>query len=572
MLSSNPKERIESLNWLINNFHLISDKEKVCEDIHRLTMDTDIDVRWSSTVFINSCFSNIPDKNKALEDLHRLVGDKDVSVRWGAAYTIISIFSQIPDKNKFWKDMITLTADENDIMQGGAASSLGSIFMYTPNKLKAWNDLHNLVFHKDLQVRIGIAYSLGKAFPFVPNKYETSKDLQVLMHDYFCDVRTFAADSIGSIFSHIPDKKCVWQELIKLKEDEENDVRIFTNHSLGRICVFKASKAKTDQEYKKELNNAITFFEQASISSRFINPSKLCLPFYRSFYTIIFSEEKQAQKEIKKYLTEAKNVVVKSRYEKLLFKVIENLAYVLREIQNFERMDLNAKKDKLNFCRIYCEQSADLLSYTEKTSPYATELIRKGLPIFNRKLKYLLEEIQEKAETSCRESQGTDKEGIACAVSWEVHKWEICSQEEMTWNVENLIFSLESSIPRVPANQHIFDRIQQIREQKDIPKQYGMVSVLIPLIPKLCMEQKIDSMEKKLNDIIIHFSESHTDLTISLGVDFYGNGIKVTKTIPLQNFSDNEKGEMEEKIQGTKGIKLSSLSATLVSKIKGHLF
>ena len=142
----------------------------------------------------------------------------------------------------------------------------------------------------------------------------------------------------------------------------------------------------------------------------------------------------------------------------------------------------------------------------------------------------------------------------------------------MTWNVENLIFALESSIPRVPANQHIFDRIQQIREQKDIPKQYGMVSTLIPLIPNLCMEQKIDSMEKKLDDIIVHFSESHTDLTISLGADFYGNGMKVTKTIPLHKFSDNEKGEIEGKIQGNEGIKLSSLPATLVKKIKDHLF
>ena len=116
----------------------------------------------------------------------------------------------------------------------------------------------------------------------------------------------------------------------------------------------------------------------------------------------------------------------------------------------------------------------------------------------------------------------------------------------MTWNVENLIFALESSIPRVPANRHIFDRIQQIREQKDIPKQYGMVSTLIPFIPNLCMEQKIDSMEKKLDDIIVHFSESHTDLTISLGADFYGNRMKVTKTIPLHKLSDNGKGRLEE--------------------------
>ncbi|AKB78187.1 phosphorylase [Methanosarcina horonobensis HB-1 = JCM 15518] len=396
--------------------------------------------------------------------------------------------------------------------------------------------------------------------------------MQILTHDYFCDVRIFAAYSIGSIFPYIPDKKCAWQELIKLKENEENEVRSSTTHSLGRICIFKASQAETDKEYEKELKNAITFFEQASINSRFINPSKFCLPFYRSFYTIIFNEEKQTQNEIEKYLAEAKNVIVKSHNEKLLLKAVENLANVLKQVQNFERMDLNAKKDKLNFCRIYCEQTAELLNYTEKVSPYTTELIRKGLPIFNRKLKPLFEEIQEKAKIVCRESEGTPTQEIACAISREVQKWEIGSQEEMTWYVENLVFALESSIPKVPENQHIFDRIQQIREQKDIPKQYGMVSTLIPLIPKLCMEQKIDSMEKKLDELIVHFSESHTDLTISLGADFYGNGIKVTKTIPLQKFSDKEKGEIEGKIQGNEGIKLSSLSTTLIKKIKDNLF
>jgi hypothetical protein len=256
----------------------------------------------------------------------------------------------------------------------------------------------------------------------------------------------------------------------------------------------------------------------------------------------------------------------------LLFEAVENLAEALKEVQNLENLDLETKKGELDFYRKYCEQASELMRNTEETAPSATKVMKIGSLILDRKLKSFLEEIQEKAKTACRESKGTDAEEIARAVSREVQRWEIGSQEEMTWNVENLIFALESSIPKVPANQHILDRIQQIREQKDIPKQYGMVSVLIPLIPKLCMEQKIDSMEKKLEDIIIYFSESHTDLTISFGVDFYGNGMKVTKTIPLQKFSDNEKEEMEEKVKDNNGIRLSSLSSTLVNKIKGRLF
>jgi hypothetical protein len=57
----------------------------------------------------------------------------------------------------------------------------------------------------------------------------------------------------------------------------------------------------------------------------------------------------------------------------------------------------------------------------------------------------------------------------------EITKWEISNQEKMTFFVENLIFTLESNIPRVSENEFIFDRIQQVREQKDLVKQYGIV-------------------------------------------------------------------------------------------------
>ena len=377
---------------------------------------------------------------------------------------------------------------------------------------------------------------------------------------------------LGTSFQYVPDKEKAWEDLHRLTSDKSSYARNNAYHSLGRISIYKASQSGSEEAYLEELKKAIEFFEKPAKGPTGDNSSRFCFPFYRSFYTIISAKKQKAENEVVKYLSEAKNAIDGSENKKLLFETVEHLANALKEVHNLENMDLEAKKGELNFYRKYCEQAAELMKNTEESAPSATLLIRKGLPILDGKLKSLLEEIQEKAKAACRESKGTDTEEIACAVSREVQKWEIGSQEEMTWNVENLIFALESSVPRVPANQHIFDRIQQIREQKDIPKQYGMVSTLIPMIPKLCMEQKIDSMEKKLDDIIIHLSKSHTDLTISLGADFYGNGMKVTKTIPLQKFSDNEKGEIEGKIQGNEGIKLSSLSTTLVKKIKDHLF
>ena len=562
------------LKQLKNNFSSLSDKDQACLDLHRLTNDENNGVRWWTAKVLSCVFQHKVNNEGAWNDLHKLITDQDYDVKCEATITLGSVFFYLPDKQKAYDDLHRLIIDEDSYLREKAVKSLGTAFSYLPDKQQACNDFHRLTNDVHSDVRRQVAEVLGSVFPNLSDKQQAYNDLHRLINDDDWDVRWKAVDALVFTLPHVSDQKRVWNELIKLTNDKHSDVRIFANHSLGKTSIFKASLAENESDYRKELESAIGFYQLSAQESfhEWLNPSKFCLPFYRSFYTIISEEKPQTKNEVEKYLEEAKNAIKDSENKKLLFEAIENLVNALKEIQNLENMDLETKKRKLDSYRKHCEKAAELMKKTEEKAPFATATMRKGLPILDRKLKSLLEEIQEKAKTACRESRGTDTEEIACTVSREVQKWEIGSQEEMTWNVENLIFALESSIPRVPANQHIFDRIQQIREQKDIPKQYGMVSTLIPLIPNLCMEQKIDSMEKKLDDIIVHFSESHTDLTISLGADFYGNGMKVTKTIPLHKFSDNEKGEIEGKIQGNEGIKLSSLPATLVKKIKDHLF
>ncbi len=64
-------------------------------------------------------------------------------------------------------------------------------------------------------------------------------------------------------------------------------------------------------------------------------------------------------------------------------------------------------KGELNFYRKYCDHAAELMKDADEKAPFATEVLRKGLPILDRNLKELLEEIQEKAKTACQVSQGT---------------------------------------------------------------------------------------------------------------------------------------------------------------------
>lgn len=571
----------DGITWVLreeeileNIFQRIPDRQKAWDDLIKLISEETTLWVLITEGKLGNILKYVPDKQKSWEDLIKLTSNKNEYVRWCVSNSLGESFQYVPDKQSAWEDLIKLVFEEDKSVREKAAEVLGKSFQYVPCKQKAWDDLIELTSKKDSIVRWWAAEALGKSLRYVPNKQKACDDLIKLVSTEDMSVKWRATIALGNLFQYMPEEQRVLDNLTKLSLDNDQYVRILANHSLGRISIYRASVSKTDENYMSELKKAINFFEKASSECVVISydPSYFCLSFYKSFYAIISVEKQQAKDEVDKYLLKTKNAIKGSKNKKLLFESIENLANALKKVQDLETMNLRFKTHELNLYREYCDRAEELMRDTEKTAPTATKVMRRGSRIFDRKLKSLLEEIQEKAKTACRESQGTDTEEIACAVSREVQNWEISSQEEMTWNVENLIFALESSIPRLPANQHIFDRIQQIREQKDIPKQYGMVSVLIPLIPKLCMEQKIDSMEKKLDDIIIHFSESHTDLTISLGIDFYGNGMKVTKTIPLQKFSDNEKEEMEEKIKGNKGIKLSSLSATLINKIKGHFF
>jgi hypothetical protein len=102
-------------------------------------------------------------------------------------------------------------------------------------------------------------------------------------------------------------------------------------------------------------------------------------------------------------------------------------------------LDLLGMKGELNLYRKYCDHAAELMKDISKKSPFATEVLRKGLPILDRNLKELLVKIQQKAKIACKESIGTPTEEIACAVKGEIQKWEIGNQEEMSWYVNNLV-------------------------------------------------------------------------------------------------------------------------------------
>ena len=296
--------------------------------------------------------------------------------------------------------------------------------------------------------------------------------------------------------------------LVRLTNDIDSDVRASSNHSLGRVSIFMASQAETEEDYKKELENAIVFFETAAHQSiSWKNPAQFCLPFYRSFYTIIFKRQ-EAKEEVNRYLAEAKAAIAGSESKKQLFEAVENLSNALKEVQNLENLDLFEMKDELSFYRSYCDHAVELMKYTDEKTPYATRVLKKGLPILDRNLKELIEEIQKKAKIACKDSIGTATEEIARAVNGEVQKWEISNQEEMTQNIESIINIFRIRMPHLPGYDHIFREIEGIKNEKDLVKQYKIVSGLIGLIP----------MFTSMPDCVIHDIKAIKDNTIETNV------------------------------------------------------
>ncbi|AKB48330.1 hypothetical protein MSKOL_2553 [Methanosarcina sp. Kolksee] len=447
-----------------------------------MTNDEHSSVRSGAISAIGSAFYDMPDKQHAWDDLIKLTNNEYSSVRSWAAYSLGSAFFQVPDKQKAWNNLIKLTNDEHSSVRSEAISAIDSVFLHVPDKQKAWNDLIKLTNDKGWSMRSETNSAIGSVFLHVPDKQKAWNDLHRLTTEQDSWKRCKAVSVIGSVFSEVLDKQQAWNDLIKLTTDGDSDIRASANHSLGKVSIFKASQAEREKDYKRELETAIEFFEKAAKESWWDNPSQFCLPFYRSFHTIVFKKQ-EAKEEVDKYLAEAKVAVRGSKSKEMLFETVKNLANALKEVQNLDNLDLEAKKCELNFYRKYCDRAAELMRDTEEAAPFATIAMRKGLPILNRNLKELLEEIQKKAKIACKESKGTDTEEIACAISKEVQKWEISSQGEMAQNIEDLIQIFRLRMPHLEGYEHIFEEIEGIRNEIDLVKQYKIVCRIIGLVP-----------------------------------------------------------------------------------------
>ncbi len=291
-----------------------------------------------------------------------------------------------------------------------ALNQLRDNFAALIDKKQAWEDLHRLTMDMDSEVQLASGESLGSAFPHVPDKKKAWDDLHRLTRHVDSNVRFVAVGSIGSVLPYITDKKQAWEDLHQLTKDEDIYVRESANYSLGRVSIFKATKEESEEDLRKELENALGFFEKSSLETTF-NPGRFCYLFYRSFYVMTFKEPSEA--EVQKYITKAKSASEGSVSKKKLIEAVENLANALREAKGLRKKRLDIVKCDLNTYRRYCDRAAELMKITKKEAPLATEMLTRGLPIIDKRIKDLIGEIEEKTKNFCLDFSQTPLKNIS---------------------------------------------------------------------------------------------------------------------------------------------------------------
>jgi len=388
--------RGEATSALGKAFSQIPDNAQAWQDLIRLIRDRDRYVRWHGAEALAEVFSQTSDKIKAWQNLQRLIQDENSYVRGGAVYALGKAFSQIPDNAHAWQDLLRLTQDENNYVRSRAAYALGGAFSQLPDKAQAWQDLHRLTQDENNYVRSRAAYALGGAFSQLPDNAQAWQDLHRLTQDKDSKIRWRAAEALGKIYSQIPDKAQAWQDLHRLAQDEDIYVRMYAYYSLGRISITKAIEADDGIILKRNLENAVNYFEKSSKEEPISGPARFCYSFYRTYFAIIFQETREDI--VQQYITEAKDTIGISKSKDELIKAVENLARALQKSQNLKDKSIFEIESELKAYRWYCENAAEHMYAVEVKAPGAIKLMRRCNPLLEERIQAIIAKIQKSAK------------------------------------------------------------------------------------------------------------------------------------------------------------------------------
>ena len=295
-------------------------------------------------------------------------------------------------------------------------------------------------------------------------------------------------------------------------------MRVSANHSLGRASIFRATETENEEEFRKELENALQYFERSAAEATYSNPAKFCLPFYRSFYVITFKKD-GSEAEVQKSLAEAKSASEGSKSKEDLLEAVENLSNALKETQSLRERGFEAAKCDLNSYRRYCDRAAELLDENKETAPGATRIIKRGLPIIDHRIKETIDEIQKNAKAICLQTRGTgtpfeplgsEINRLAGELSEDYLKSEI--------SASRIASILRKMCKLLPADErrHACEIVAEIDDEMEIGDKLNKIELALtyiqPNIEIALRDEKSDQIIAKLDELKYDLKELSTTL------------------------------------------------------------
>jgi len=433
--------------------------------------------------------------------------------------------------------------------------------------------IHCLVLSDDVQERKEAVDQIRINFKNLPDKDKEQawEDLLELTEDEDSDVRRGAANALGLAFQYLADKEQAWNDLLALTKGKNTYIRVSSNYSLGKISIYRATEAESEERLKEEMNRAIRFFEKSSQETKYFNPAEFCLPFYRS-YNAVISRQEDAEEEIVKNLKEAKQAVEGSKSKEKLLEAVENLANALQEAQKLK--DLDEIKTDLNAYRRYCNRTVELLDETEDKAPGATKLMRRGLPIIDERIKELLYEIDNDTKILCDAAKGTEAEKYTNPTCEEVTKLvKIRNPIELDKRLNGFLPNLKFLVESLPEKERdfIYDKVEDIEIEEYLEDKLVLINeIIVFVVPYINMTKVLQDVWDKLDDITVFFDPAIQEtITITIGPEILGTGIKRNITIPIREISYSEIRKDLERIK--KECTLNFLPQKLAGKIKDYI-
>ncbi|OEU42474.1 hypothetical protein BGV40_09295 [Methanosarcina sp. Ant1] len=223
------------------------------------------------------------------------------------------------------------------------------------------------------------------------------------------------------------------------------------------------------------------------------------------------------------------------------------------------------------------------MRYTEKTAPFTTITMRKGLPILDRNLNGLIEEIQKKTKVISEQTKGTPFEELGDELNRSglslLQVRDLVGFKKQVQNLENKLTAMCFKLPEGQKGEAC-ELLKMAREEHSIEDKIPLINDILSKFSYQLdimsylnrIDENLSSVNKKVDALIIISRPGISEeVVISTGFQLAGSGVQHSITIPLQEISYTELQEDLERIRGKMIDKLSKLPDRLAKKVKGCL-